>query len=150
MTRRSPIRLLAALGLCAALGAPVITSAVQVSNLEGLEDIYGRYAPGGDCKREPRITVERAGMTFEMAGGTEKVTSMEYAASYGGNFYEGISKWIFPFGPEGDWPILMTFHAGEKRGELVIEGHGQGYPGGPPLTAKNAALVKGSPYRPCK
>lgn len=142
-------RSIGALALLALL-APGGAHAVVVENLEGLEDIYGRYAPGSDCQREPRITVDRTGITFEIAGKTEKVTSMEYAASYGGNFYEGIGKWVFPWGRDGDYPVLMSFHAGEKRGELVIEGHGAGYPGGPPLAPKHAALVKGSPYRPCR
>lgn len=150
MTCTRVARSLAALALCAALAAPGGAGAIEVTHLDGLEDIFGRYAPGGDCQRTPRITVERTGMTFEVNDRTEKVTRMEYAASYGGNFYEGISRWIFPFGSEGEWPILMHFHAGEKRGELRIEGHGEGYPGGPPLTPRNAALVKASPYRPCK
>lgn len=150
MTRTRAARSLPALALCAALAAPDGAGAVEVTGLDGLGDIFGRYAPGGDCQREPRITVERSGMTFERAGVTERVTRMEYAASYGGHFYEGISRWIFPFGSDGNWPILMHFHAGEKRGELVIEGHGEGWPGGPPLSPKNAALVQASPYRPCE
>ena len=51
----------------------------------------------------------------------EQVTRLEYAASYGGNYYEGISLWFLPFGHSGSHPILMTFNAAEKEGELAID-----------------------------
>lgn len=123
--------------------------AVEVQNLDGLEDIFGRYAPGGDCAREPRITVDRSGLTFEGAGPTEKVTNPEYAASYGGNFYEGIGKWIFPFRAGDGYPILMSFNADEK-GALTITPHDEGWQGGPKLSPRNQKLVNGSPYALCR
>lgn len=150
MPRPRLSRSLAALALCAGLAGPGPAAAVTVENLEGLEEHFGRYAPGGECAREPRITVERAGMTFEVGGRSEKVSRLEWAVSYGGNSYEGISQWLFPFGSEGAYPILMTFHAGEKKGVLTIEPQDEGWPGGPPLSPRNAALVKGSPYAKCR
>ena len=135
---------------CAALLAAGPAGAVEVTNLEGLEELFGRYAPGGDCQRQPRILVERAGMTFEVGGATERVTRMEYAAGYGGNFYEGISEWVFPFGRDGSYPILMAFNADEKPGVLTIAGHDEGWKGGPKLAPRNQALVSGSPYAKCK
>jgi hypothetical protein len=146
-----PIRLaFATLALSAVLAVPGAAFAIEVQDLKGLEDIFGRYAPGGDCAKQPRIVVEVSGLTFELATGTEKVTNPEYAASYGGNFYEGISKWIFPYRSAQGYPILMSFHADEKRGALTITPNDEGYPGGPPLAPRNAALVKGSPYALCK
>jgi len=145
---RNPVALFSfALSACLAAGT---ATAIETEGLEHFKDLYGRYAPAGDCKRQPQILVDAGGMTFEVGGAKERVTRMEYAASYGGNFYEGISQWFFPFGKEGDWPILMTFNAGEKKGELGIEGHGEGWPGGPPFTPHNKALVDGAPYRRCK
>jgi hypothetical protein len=44
----------------------------------------------------------------------------------------------------------MHFNFEEKPGALAIEGHGEGYPGGPPFGPRNAALVKGLPYARCK
>jgi hypothetical protein len=35
-------------------------------------------------------------------------------------------------------------------GVLSIMGHDEGYSGGPRLSARNEALVKGSPYARCK
>jgi hypothetical protein len=140
----------AALAACLLASAAGAARAIEVQNLEGLEDIFGRYAPGGDCAREPRITVERSGLTFEGAGPTEKVTNPEYAASYGGNFYEGISKWIFPFRSGGGYPILMSFNADEKKGALTITPHDEGFQGGPKLSPRNQKLVSGSPYALCR
>jgi len=150
MTRRVLAPALAAMALAAALAAAEAACAVTVDDLSGLEEHFGRYAPGGDCSRQPRILVERAGMSFEVGGKTEKVTRMEWAVSYGGNAYDGISQWLFPFGSPGSYPILMTFNEGEKKGVLAITPHDEGFPGGPPLGARNRALVDGSPYAKCK
>lgn len=135
----------ALLGLGSAAPAPAVT----VQNLEGLEEIYGRYGPGGDCTRDPRITVEKSGITVETAVGKEKTTEMEWAASYGGNSYEGIGRWIFPFKDANGWPVVFAFSADEKPGSLVVEGHDAGWKGGPTLGARDEALVKGSPYARC-
>jgi len=141
---------LAILGLCAALAVSGAAGAVEVHDLKGLEDIFGRYAPGGDCKRQPQILVDVSGLTFEGAGATEKATNPEWAVGYGGEGYEGPARWIFPFrnGPDS-YPILMTFNDG-KPGGLTITGHEEGYAGGPPFTPRNATLVKGSPYAKCQ
>jgi len=125
-------------------------NAVEVTSLAGLEDIFGRYAPGGDCKRQPQVLVELSGLTFTVAGAPIKVTNPEYAAAYGPADYAGISKWIFPFRIPDGYSILMTFNANEKEGLLLIEAQDEGWQGGPPLSATNKALVGGSPYARCK
>lgn len=136
------------LSLVAVLAAGT-ASAVEVTSLEGLEDIFGRYAPRGDCARRPLIVVELAGLTFEVPGRTIRVTNPEYAASYGPADYQGISRWIFPFRIPDGYPILMTFNANEQKGALLIEAQDEGWQGGPPLTPLNKALVEGSPYARC-
>ena len=110
----------------------------------------GIFSAVADCKRQPQILVELSGMTFEVPGATIKVTDAEYAASYGPSDYQGISKWFFPFRITDGYPILMTFNASEKRGVLLIDPQDEGYKGGPPLSARNKALVDGSPYSRCK
>ncbi len=140
----------AILALCGVLAVTRVASAVEVHDLKGLEEIFGRYAPAGDCRREPRILVDVTGFSFEGAGTTAKVTNPEYAVSYGGDGYQGASRWLFPFRKGDGYPILMTFNDGEKPGVLTITAQDEGYPGGPPLTAPNAALVKASPYARCK
>ena len=44
----------------------------------------------------------------------------------------------------------MAFNADEKPGVLTVEPHDEGWKGGPPLSARHQALVKGSPYARCK
>lgn len=125
-------------------------SAIEVTNLAGLEDIFGRYAPGGDCTRKPQILVEFSGLTFELTNATEQVTNPEYAASYGAHDYNGISKWIFPFRRANGYAILMTFNANEQKGALHIDPHDEGWRGGPPLSPRNKTLVDSSPYALCE
>lgn len=149
MTSLIPVRIHTILLAPAILLFTCTASAVEVADLAGLESIFGRYAPGGDCSRQPQILVELSGLTFEIAGASERVTNPEYAASYGGQGYEGITQWIFPFRiPEG-YAILMTFNANEQQGTLLIEPHDEGWPGGPPLRAQNEILVTNSPYALC-
>lgn len=123
--------------------------AIEVKDLKGFEALFGRYAPGGDCARQPQIVVDAHGFTFELAGARETVTNPEFAASYGGNFYEGITQWFFPFRSAQGYPILLAFNDGEKPGVLSVSAHDEGWRGGPPLGPRNQALVKGSPYAKC-
>lgn len=139
-----------AAGLCLALLLPSIAGAVEVEGLEGHDKLFGRYAPGGDCKRQPQIVVDAVGFSFEIDGQKEKATRFEHAASYGGNYYQGISLWFFPFSNASGWPVMMAFNADEKPGILAVEPHDEGWKGGPPLSARHQALVKGSPYARCK
>ena len=150
MSHQLRSRILSEVASVVALIAVSTASAVEVSNLAGLEDIYGRYAPSGDCNRQPQILVEFSGLTFEVAGKAEKVTNPEYAASYGARDYAGISKWIFPFRIANGYAILMTFNANERKGALHIDPHDEGWAGGPPLSPRNKVLVAGSPYALCK
>lgn len=143
-------RYIAALSVVAALLTAGPVRAVEVHDLKGLEDIFGRYAPAGDCKRQPLIMVDVTGITFTVNGKSEKVTNPEYAASYGPADYAGISKWIFPYRLKDGYSILMTFNANEKKGALLIDPQDEGYAGGPKLSPLNQALVSGSPYARCK
>ena len=136
-------------GLCATLLCTA-AGAVEVSGMGDFAALHGRYAPGGDCTREPRITVEASGITFEVQGTAEKATRLEYAASFPGPAYSGISQWFFPFTSPNGYPVLMVFNADEKPGRLMIQPNDEGWPGGPKLSTRNQALVKGSPYARCK
>jgi hypothetical protein len=128
--------------------APPLVSAIEVRNLEHLGELFGRYAPGDDCERQPQVVVESSGLTFLNGTAKHKVARIDHAASFMGNFYEGIGIWLMPlYGTER--PIVMNFNAGEQRGALTIEGHDRGWKGGPPLSARHQALVDASPYRKC-
>jgi hypothetical protein len=140
----------ATLAILAALLVVQPAGSVELQDLKGFEGIFGRYAPGGDCKRQPQIRVDATGLTFEVGGKSETVTNPEYAASYGGHDYAGSTIWMFPFRLADGYSILMAFNSDEKAGVLSITGHDEGYPGGPKLSPRNEALVKGSPYARCK
>ena len=68
-------------GVAVALGCAVAAAfssgagAVEVHDLKGFEQLFGRYAPAGDCKRQPQFVVDVSGFTFEVGGKTEKVTN---------------------------------------------------------------------------
>jgi hypothetical protein len=124
--------------------------ALTIENLkgQGLEDIYGTYAPRGDCTREPRISMDDSGFTFRVAGRDVHSGNIEFAVSYGGPDYQGISRWFFPFPVSDDdfGRVLMTVNPDEKRGTLAFEsnlGPGQS------MSPLQAALVRGSPYAKC-
>ena len=138
--------------LCASfvMFVPALAPAVTLHGLKNsqLDDIYGTYAPRGECAREPRITVDDSGMTFTHAGKSTHSGTVEYALTYMGPDYQGIGHVIFPFPVNEDdvGRVMMTFNAGEKRGALAVEsnlGPGQSFS---PL---EAALVKHSPYAKC-
>ena len=155
MQRSAPALHLACLLLaCPLLAWTGPASAVEVHGLKGFEDLYGRYAPAGDCRRQPQLVVDAGGMTFEVAGASTRVTNPEFAASFfgGASNYEGITRVFFPFrnSSQDGYPIVMMFNADEKKGVLAIDGHDEGWKGGPPLAPRNKALVSGSPYARCK
>jgi hypothetical protein len=123
---------------------------VTLGNLKDaqLDNIHGTYAPGGDCRREPRIMVDESGLAFSHAGNTTHSGNIEYALTFGGPEYAGISRWIFPFPVDDNdfGRVLLTFNPNEKAGTLAAEadlGPGQR------LSALQAALVASSPYARC-
>lgn len=143
------MRIAGALALALLIATPAM--AVEVQGMKDFVALHGRYAPKGDCARLPRFEVNAAGIRFEVAAGKfEQVGTLEYAASYGGYDYEGPTQWFFPFGRDGNYPVLMSFNADEKAGVVSIEPHDEGAPGGPALSPRNRALVAGSPYARCR
>lgn len=134
----------------ATLGLSVAANAVELSGLKGLESIFGRYAPGGDCKRQPQVLVDVTGLTFDVGGKQEKVTNPEQALEYAGPDYQGPDVWLFPFRLKDGYSILMTFSPGGKKGTLTIDPQDEGYKGGPKASPRNQALISGSPYARCK
>lgn len=135
-------------------GSCLQAQAVEINDMKDFRDLHGRYAPSGDCKRQPQIVVDAGGMTFEVAAAKTRVTNPEFAASFFGGAsdnYEGISRVFFPFRNNQDgYPIIMMFNADEKKGILTVAGQDEGWKGGPALTPRNKALVAGSPYSRCK
>jgi hypothetical protein len=116
----------AALAVCAAVFSfATSATAVTISGLKGsgFDPAYGNYAPGGDCSKEPRITLGDRGITFRANGRELTSTRLEYAVSYMGPRYEGITQVIFPF-PVNDndfGRVLMFVNDDERRGIIRFE-----------------------------
>lgn len=91
-------------------------------------EVYGRYAPAGDCMKQPRITVNKEGIHLDTAEG--KRSPLPVMVSYtfvGGARYSGIQIWaLVKHGGKNRWgddntPVILTFNAGEKPGALTAE-----------------------------
>lgn len=140
---------------CLMLGAIVLGA--RVANAETLDDlsdsnfqpVYGDYAPAGDCSRMPKVTIEASGLVFRTDEGSQRATRIEYALSYFGPDYQGISLALFPFPRSEDEPghILMYVNPDEIAGRLTFE---QNLGPGERLSALEARLVNASPLLRCK
>lgn len=129
---------------------PGSAGAVTLTTLKGmgLEGGYGSYAPRGDCSQGVRLTISESGFTFSALGQSVRSNRFEYAASYLGPTYEGISAVFFPF-PVSDYDfgrVVMTVNDDEKRGVVRLEAD---LAPGQRLDPFKAALVSASPLRLC-
>lgn len=116
---------------------------------QGLDTIYGSYAPRGNCGAEPWLTIDDGGFTFRALGRVQKRAQVEYAVSYLGPDYKGISAIFFPFPVDDNdfGPVLMIVNDGEKRGVIRFEAN---VAPGKKLAPFNAALTAASPFLPCR
>lgn len=133
------------------LAVPGMAPAVTLTSLkgQGLSAIYGRYAPRGDCAQGVGLTIDETGFTFRALGRTVKTSRFEYALTYLGQDYQGISSVFFPFPVSDDnyGPVIMMVNDGEKRGLIRLEAD---LPPGQRADPLHAALVAASPLLPCK
>ncbi|MCW2391845.1 hypothetical protein M2336_000229 [Sphingobium sp. B1D7B] len=101
------------------------TQALTIAGLkgQGLDHIYGSYAPRGDCSEEPRVTIDDKGMTFRAHGRTVTPPRVEYAVSFMGPSYEGITAVFMPFpiSPSDSGRVYMYVNDDEKAGVIRFE-----------------------------
>ena len=73
--------------------------ALPLSNLngQGVDHIFGSYAPSGDCSKEPSVVIDRNGMLFRANGREVRPQGVEYALTFMGQSYQGITAVFFPF-----------------------------------------------------
>lgn len=99
--------------------------AVPLNSLkgQGFDSAYGDYAPGGNCLNPQRITLGPEGFTFRSAGQSIGSRRFEYAVSYLGPEYDGISAVFFPFpvGEDDFGSVVMTINDNEQRGVIRLE-----------------------------
>ena len=136
------------LAALAVLAACTAAHASEVADLGGFEQHFGRYAPGGDCSRQPQVVVDREGFAFEGGPELPKATRPDYAASFMGNYHEGIGLWFFPYRSEPR-PYLLALNADETPGKLTLGACDFDYQGGPKLPDKHRPYTAASPYLKC-
>ncbi len=125
--------------------------AVTLTDLRdsGLQSIFGSYGPGGNCRALPVVVIDPTGLSFRTPGGTIHPRSIEYAVSYMGPDYDGITSVLFPFPINADEPghVVMFVNADEKKGRLTIEDNRGPADRYSPL---EATLIRSSPLMLCK
>jgi hypothetical protein len=131
----------------AALAALILLSTAGAAQaVPPSPDLFGRYAPGGDCAKEPRVTLEEKALTIQAAGKTTRLSPIDACFSCeGGARYQGIVVWVSQLGQDGN-PVEPFFHlnAGEKRGMLAVDKFGmQNFP------PAHRAVAMASPLKRC-
>jgi hypothetical protein len=107
-------------------------------------NLYGTYAPGGDCSRQPQVSLDATGLYLSVNGGRGQVPDLDACFTCAGGYnYEGPTVWI---GPEVNetFPVWFYFNESEVIGRLVVEDNRE-----MPLGANLSAVVAGSPYQIC-
>jgi hypothetical protein len=141
----------------AILGACISSAALADDDLQLPPDVYGSYAPGGDCAKQPRITVDKAGVHLDTAAGKRGPLPMMVSFSFGGGAtYQGIQIWgLVKHGGKDQWgedtvPVLLTFNANEQRGALTAE-RNEG-PNSPKavLDGPLTSIVQAASFRLCR
>ena len=127
-------------------------AAVDLADMKGFEPLFGRYGPQGNCAKYPQVVIDAAGFALDQGKGkVERANRPQYAASFFGQDYDGISQAFFPYWTDaGPNPLVLFVNDGEKRGKLVVAPHDLGWKGGPPMPARYQPWLRGSPYSKCK
>ncbi|WP_070156071.1 hypothetical protein [Sphingobium phenoxybenzoativorans] len=90
-------------------------------------EIYGNYAPAGDCAKQPRVTVSKGGVFLDTAAGKSGPLPVSVCYSCaGGARYEGIQRWVYVKYGKDKWggdnmPVILMFNAEEKKGSVLVE-----------------------------
>lgn len=147
VVRGAAVRLVAAAALLAAPAAGAVTL-TSLKDFRG-DDMFGQYAPRGDCSREPRVTIEEAGFTFRAAGQTLTSRRFELSYSFFGMRYEGITLAFYPFAASASdlGPLILFVNDSETRGRLAFTSN---LAPGQRMQPLHAALLAGSPLLRCR
>ncbi|MPT46943.1 MAG: hypothetical protein E2598_00795 [Sphingobium sp.] len=117
------------------------------------KELYGSYAPAGDCTKQPKVSVRKEGVFIDSSAGKSGPLPVSVCYSCaGGARYEGIEIWVYVKYGKDKWggdnmPVTLMFNAGEKRGALEIT-HDDTLR--TPLGAPMTQLVKAKTLRQCR
>ena len=139
----------ALLGLAGAM--PTSAGAVPLTSFkdQGVDHLFGSYAPGGDCAKQPNVTIDENGMTFRALGQERRPPRVDYAVSFWGQYYDGIMAVFYPF-PLSDSDlgrVLMYVNDDERRGVIRFEAD---LPRGKAAEPFHAAFTNGGLFTLCK
>jgi hypothetical protein len=90
------------------------------------DEIYGSYAPGGNCAALPRVTVNSGGIFLDTAVGKSGPLPVSVCYSCaGGARYEGIQRWAYVKYGKDKWggdnsPVIFMFNADERKGIMQV------------------------------
>ena len=137
----------------AALFLPAATAAAELSLPP---EVYGSYAPSGDCGRQPRINVDKTGVHLDTAAGKRSALPINVSYTWaGGASYNGIQTWaLVKHGGKDRWgdenqPVILTFNANERRGTLTAERTGSGNERPVALDGPLTSIVQTGTFRLC-
>ncbi|MFD2134767.1 hypothetical protein ACFSLT_05115 [Novosphingobium resinovorum] len=129
------------------LATPALSQSMPVP-----KDLYGRYARGGDCTRQPRVIASPAGSSSKRPRARRGRSRSMSATVARAARYEGIQVWVMVKYGKDKWggdnmPVTMMFNDGERRGSLLVD-HDNTLrtPLGMPMTQ----VVQARSFRLCK
>jgi hypothetical protein len=135
----------------------MIFSVAFAADVELPPDIYGNYAPGGDCAKQPRIIVSKAGVHLDTEAGKRGPLPIMVSYTFvGGARYSGIQTWaLVKHGGKNRWgddntPVILTFNAGEKPGALTAEREDPGQERPVALDGPLSSITQTGHFRLCR
>ena len=133
-----------------------LSTIATASELSLPNDVYGRYAPSGDCGKLPRINVDETGVHLDTAAGKRSTLPINVSYTWaGGASYTGIQTWaLVKHGGKNRWgednqPVILTFNAHERRGALTAERTGSGEERPVALDGPLTSIVQTGTFRLC-
>ena len=132
-------------------------SAALSAQVQLPQDVYGSYAPAGDCRNKPYIIVNQTGVHLDTLTGKRGPLTITVSYTWiGGATYDGIQTWaLVHHGGKDRWgedhrPVILTFNAKERRGVLTVERTGAGNERPVSLDGPLSSIVKASSFERCK
>lgn len=143
------VRMRYLLGVAAVLAAfPAVAEGPSIP-----DDIYGSYAPAGNCAALPRVMVNADGVFLDTAAGKSVPLPVNVCFSCaGGARYEGIQRWVSVKYGRDKWggdnsPVIFMFNADERKGMMeVVHDDTLKTPLGAPMNA----MVQAKSFKVCK
>ncbi len=123
-----------------------IGTAVYAQSLPIPSELYGTYAPQGNCQQAPRVMVNQHGAFIHSNGVQTGPLSVDVCLTCaGGARYSGIERWLFVQSGKTA-PLTLRFNADEKPGHLAIDENDSHHI---PLTGPLLSIFKASPLERC-